>query len=959
MSEAAESEVQTLANPYSSVVLPELGEDRVPDVSVVIICYNDAEHLPSAVESVRIQTLENVEILICDDHSTDDTPAVAAALCAEDSRISYHRLEVNSGGCGGPRNRGIREARGRYLMFLDSDDQLERHACKNMMLAAERDGSELVTGLMQRRYLDGSGIREPWYGWLYTERRLLQSIADFPELIHDTTATNKLYRREFFDRTGLRFPEDMHYEDIAFSAKALCSARGISVIPEYIYFWNVYPSETRESITNQRDDEKNLRDRMFAIDIAQSEYEAVSDELREEMELKILKHHLRLYLNDIPKYDDERAAAIVHAVLPYVEKINLETVEKLNLGERALYAALFTGDIEAVKRCMLVGRHGSVGGEVVAAEGGAFWRPGPSGERPVGSPMAAALSDFSQTHYVEQAHTQISYAYVLTEVNVENDKLILRGIASDPLGKLKLPGSALRIGLRKFGEGTTFSDYVPLVAAGDQVTWSVELPLPRRNSLRERADREFYVDTRLAGGSTNSAPLRMAPSLEGELQAIVDRTLMGRMLRDRWSFQAGFRDMALLKVDISPWGDFVRRTAKGAVKYLPGRKWMAARLDDLRNPYSSLNRDTVYPLMRRFPIKDDLALFEANMGSSVFDNPRAVFEQLRRSNPEINAVWAVNGNPRLDAELGSAPRVQRGSLRYLWMLARAKYIVDNQSLPNYFVKRDEQRYLQTWHGIPYKKIGFDLVLTMSKQEQKRVSEAVAAWDGLVSPSDYFEEVFLPAFDYHGPLIRGGYPRNDVLLQLAERKRELRAKLDIGADRKVVLYAPTFRDGTRGKRDEELHFDIEKWDERFGDDVTLLIRSHYLNRFSIPERFKGRCIDVSDYGDVAELYAISDVLVTDYSSVMFDFALLGRPIVIFAPDYEEFTTQSRGAYFDLSANAPGAFTLTEDEMFNAVRAGLSADTASAELLDFRRKFCGEEDGRASERAVQFLLSGGNS
>ena len=945
-------------NPYATVALPDQEGAEGPDVTVVVIVYNDAEHLADAVESVRVQTLRNVEILICDDHSTDDTPEVARQLCAADSRISYHRLAQNSGGCGGPRNLGIESANGRYLMFLDSDDKLEMHACKNLLLAAEEDQSELVTGLMERRYLDESGLREPWYGWLYQERRRLEGIAEFPELSHDTTATNKLYSREFFERTGLRFPVDMHYEDIAFSARALTQARGISVIPELIYYWFVYPAETRKSITNQRDDEKNLRDRMFAIDIAQREFEGVSDELREEMELKILKHHLRLYVNDLINYDDARALDMIRAMRPYLDRISVETVSRLSLADRALYAAMYSGDPSLMRSSAIAGRYGSIAGQVRDDPAGSYWTPGAAEDRPVQTPLARALTDFSQTHFTAQAHPQVVYAYLLRSIRVRGEELVLSGIATDPIGKLSAAGARVRLSLRKPDEDTVFSEFVPLEPRNGHLEWTVSIPRPRRTSLRERVDREFYIESVLESGTLNVAPLRIPRELTERLGSFSDTSLLGRFLGDRWALASGWRESALLKVDITARGRFARSAMRNLGSLIPGKKRLARTLNDLRRADSKINQRRVYPLMRRFKIQDDLALFEANMGSSAFDNPRAVYEELRKTHPDIRVTWSFNGDRRVEAELPDGPRVRRGSLRYLWVLARAKFLVDNQSFPDYFVKRDGQHYLQTWHGIPYKKIGFDLVWTMSKKERRRVTNAVAAWDGLVAPSPYFEEVFRPAFDYHGPLVRGGQPRNDELPRLVEKQADLRKKLDIGLTQKVVLYAPTFRDGSRGSRDESLLFDLEKWRERFGGEVTLLIRSHYLNRFAIPESFKGSCIDVSDYGNTAELYAISDLLVTDYSSVMFDFAHVGRPIVIYAPDFEEFTQRSRGAYFDLREHSPGRFAVTDEELLDAVSEGLDSAGEPKELVGFREKFCGPEDGAAAQRSVAFLTEGAN-
>ena len=173
--------------------MPEHNEVAAPDVSVVVIGYNDAANLPKAVRSILGQTLHNLEVVIVDDHSSDETPQVCARLAAEDPRVRHHRLAENSGGCSKPRNTGIEHARGRYVMFLDSDDSLDRHACLNMLQAAEEYDADLVSGVCIRRHLNRSGLIEdvPWWPEMYTERKVLENVADMPDLLRDTLSTNK------------------------------------------------------------------------------------------------------------------------------------------------------------------------------------------------------------------------------------------------------------------------------------------------------------------------------------------------------------------------------------------------------------------------------------------------------------------------------------------------------------------------------------------------------------------------------------------------------------------------------------------------------------------------------------------------------------------------------------------------------------------------------------------------
>ncbi|MFD0069299.1 glycosyltransferase family 2 protein, partial [Streptomyces sp. NPDC127574] len=217
---------------------PSGTEPSRPAVSVVVIVYNDADRLPTAVRSVLDQTLRAVEVVIVDDRSTDGSYDVARGLAAaHPGRVRACRLPENSGGCGAPRNRGITEARGDFVVFLDSDDVLERNACRNMLEAAETTGADLVSGLCVRVHVDSrTGKEVKWYPWLYERTRTLESISELPDLmVFDTLSTNKCYRRRFLLDEDLRFPVGIHYEDLLFSAQAYASARRITLIPNRVY----------------------------------------------------------------------------------------------------------------------------------------------------------------------------------------------------------------------------------------------------------------------------------------------------------------------------------------------------------------------------------------------------------------------------------------------------------------------------------------------------------------------------------------------------------------------------------------------------------------------------------------------------------------------------------------------------------------------------------------------------
>ncbi|MGW1797389.1 glycosyltransferase family 2 protein [Streptomyces sp. NPDC001984] len=309
-----------------------------PDVTVTVIVYNDAARLPRAVASLRRQTHANIEVVISDDHSTDETPDVARELMAQDSRIRYLRLPENSGGCSVPRNRALETARAPYLMFLDSDDELPPRAVE-LLLAAHREREvDFTMGAVRRIRVD-SGRRSTWMPHLVAERRTLEGIEDDPRLLFEHLSTSKMYAKAFLDRHGLRFPEGIHYEDQLFSARAYCLARAFTIIPEPVYDWYIAPYATADaaSISNQRHKLTNVRDRVHVQRLI-DDFLVTSGHgsLREDKDYKFLKHDFRMYAGDLPYRDDHWLASFADIMNPYLATLAPGAYARLPRPERVV-----------------------------------------------------------------------------------------------------------------------------------------------------------------------------------------------------------------------------------------------------------------------------------------------------------------------------------------------------------------------------------------------------------------------------------------------------------------------------------------------------------------------------------------------------------------------------------------------------------------------------------------------
>lgn len=371
-----------------------------------------------------------------------------------------------------------------------------------------------------------------------------------------------------------------------------------------------------------------------------------------------------------------------------------------------------------------------------------------------------------------------------------------------------------------------------------------------------------------------------------------------------------------------------------------------------------------YRLLKLLPADSNLVLFENARGRQYADGPRRIYEELSRTRPEMKKVWAYSGRlPDADANTKVVPRL---SPAYFYYLARARFWVNSQSFPHYIKRRSDGVFVQTWHGTPMKRMAFDVAETHRRDTAYLARAAAGAdqWTLLVSPNSFTTKAIRSAYHYDGDAIEVGYPRNDLLHrhdrdQIAAR---VRARLGIRPGQRIVLYAPTFRDDQRrsGRFAFRLPFDLERMHGALGTDTVLLLRMHFLvgSRAEIPQALRAHVRDVSPYPEIQELLLISDVLVTDYSSVFFDYASLRRPMLFFAYDLEAFRDNLRGFYFDYEDVVPGPIVRTEDELIGALRDPSLAEPESSEKSEqFLERYCAHDDGRASERVVDHVFGSG--
>lgn len=370
-------------------------------------------------------------------------------------------------------------------------------------------------------------------------------------------------------------------------------------------------------------------------------------------------------------------------------------------------------------------------------------------------------------------------------------------------------------------------------------------------------------------------------------------------------------------------------------------------------------------------IDENMVFFSSFNGKYYTDSPKSIYLYMK-SNPEFKNykfVWAFSEpENHKDLECKNTIIVKQGSKSYEKYLSMAKYWVTNHRVYDYIYPKKSQIYVQCWHGTPLKRLGFDLqktdnaLNTLKEMQHKYLIEAKKL-NYMVSPSKFTSEKLRSAFNLkkvhkENNIIEQGYPRNDFLYNHTEEDvKRIKQRLGIdGINKKIILYAPTWRDNQHQAGvgyTYKTEVDFDKLQKELQNEYIILFRAHYFvsNSFDF-EKYKGFIYNVSDLDDVNETYVVSDILITDYSSVFFDYANLKRPMLFYMYDFEEYKDEMRGFYIDLD-ELPGEITKTEDELINAIRHTKTFEY-NEKYKKFNDKFNYLDDGQAAKRTVEKFI-----
>lgn len=376
-------------------------------------------------------------------------------------------------------------------------------------------------------------------------------------------------------------------------------------------------------------------------------------------------------------------------------------------------------------------------------------------------------------------------------------------------------------------------------------------------------------------------------------------------------------------------------------------------------------------------VDEKTIVFACFNGKSYCDSPKALYEYMLSDKKynDYNFIWFFSDTKKENYKFLTKNRntkvISKKSKEYLKAFQTSKYWIFNYKIADYLKPKQNQVFLQCWHGTPLKRLGCDLThfdnqLNTPEEMKKRYKIEAEKFSYFISPSKYCTERFTSAWNLkeigkENIIIEKGYPRNDFLFNYTEEDvKNIKEKI-LGeniTDKKIILYAPTYRanqhkSGVGYVYKEEV--DFTKMREILGNEYIILFRPHYFiaNIFDF-EKYRGFVYNVSDIDDINELYVISDILITDYSSVFFDYANLKRPIIFYMYDLEYYRDESNGFYFDIESTLPGKIIKTDDELIQEILRVTNDFQYDEKYKKFNEKFNYLDDGNASKRVVEEVI-----
>lgn len=1060
-------------------------DNNMLQLSIIVPIYNVEDYLLECLDSLDSATHNiEAEILLIDDGSKDGSSDIAKEYAKNHTKFRYFHKE--NGGLADTRNYGIRNATGKYLAFIDSDDIVTEDMFEKMIASAEMHDTD-ITITNVTRFDSKSVFDASLYARMFNDvDELVTHINKCDRLIFDTIVCNKIVRRDFWNENGFEFPVGFRFEDMAVALAMHCRARRVSIVKTVGYLWRVREGESR-SITQENTKTVNLKHRLIMLDRM---YDFIDSEmggdqrLKKLLDYKILSLDLIIYLNamaDQKKSEQEEFRTVItkffdrhfemdeldslpaisrqkyidvlerryselfplrrygkrsYNTAPVIrtkdgDKLKLETdlfdqvyydakneflelpplhaIDDIEYSDGKMFLVMhsffnrvdvFPGDqsVSAAIQNVVSGKREDlpvkmVGGNQITSlygrvfdeltgeihdhnyDGAAYCiEIDPTsigrnkdlfGDNIITVKYTNPIK--SGTFFIRNADSHVSIeerldGYVLTgndtsiEFGHDAQKTLVLNIGKTGSHKgdekEEVPkDQAWLVDLKKDGEGLT-----AIIGVGKSA------------EITEKRPVLLCYEDKLAGNNVKLAESRVYWEGSNTYISFVIDSDMPEVLPNLYEMQSNIilqqREGAVTPV-------YASREQRASISADPLKLTFLSnkegKLSLLVNNLGRLsmnnihyNKRIIYPGYRDEKINDKMILFESYWGTQYSCNPRALYEYIDANHPEYTCVWSLVDD-RIPIK-GNGRRVTRGSQEYYHCLATAKYLVNNVNFEKAYVKRQGQIEIQTMHGTPLKTVGLD-----AKNEFRSDAERVEYvkksrhWNYLIAQGKFTEQNASNWYGFNKKILCTGYPRTDELFNVSKEEiRTIKDKFELPDNKKIILYAPTFRKIGAF----EMPMDIDRLKDDFSDEYILLIRLHHFssNAYKVPE--DGEFVfDAGKYDSITDLYKISDILITDYSSVMFDFALTGKPMVFYTYDLDEYVSQTRGVYFDITTEGPGPIVRTNEELLNVLKEGgkgnedrvkqfmdkyLTYECANSSELIYNEVFTNQQRGRETLR-----------
>ncbi|WP_281510524.1 glycosyltransferase, partial [Bacillus licheniformis] len=365
-------------------------------------------------------------------------------------------------------------------------------------------------------------------------------------------------------------------------------------------------------------------------------------------------------------------------------------------------------------------------------------------------------------------------------------------------------------------------------------------------------------------------------------------------------------------------------------------------------------------------IDQNIIFYESYHGKAMNDNPFAIFKHLINNEEYKNFthIWALNDQDNPYAQkykgLKNVRFVKVHSEEYIKYLTKAKYLINNVTFPTYFQKKEGQIYINTWHGTPLKTLGKDMEGPIG--QHKNIQRNFLHSDYILSPNQFTSEKLIDSHDlagiYNGEIIEEGYPRMDLTFNTdkEELRKTLENFIELDPNKKVILYAPTWRGevGSVSNINEELFNHISELNEKIPDDYQLVLKVHTLlfKYIEHDEQLMNKCIP--DCIDTNELLSLVDILITDYSSIFFDYMATNKPILYFMYDKEQYL-KKRGMYLDVNTLA-GPICKTTDELAKCIKDIESIQEQYQSVYQEMNEIYIKRVGDATQKVVDIIFKG---